>query len=135
MQVGSTTYNGSGRRDVRFKPVRPLAETGNGGQSTDFFAIALEQAVQRLASLTTGQNSTQVSFNLSSGTLFTDINVAGFAGRIAGSCQANMSHATVKDLMFIGYYDAPSSSVRVQLVSFKMQCAAASSTGGFITIN
>jgi hypothetical protein len=135
MQVGSTTYNGSGRRNVSFKPVLPLAETRNGGQSTDPFAIALEQAVQRLASLTTGQNSAQVSFNLSSGTLFTDINVAGFAGRIAGSCQANMSHATVKDLMFIGYYDAPSSSVRVQLVSFKMQCAAASSTGGFITIN
>jgi hypothetical protein len=129
MQVGSTTYNGSQRKKVSFKAVSALAES-----SADPFALALEQAVQRLAALTNGSNPAQVAFNLGSGTEFLNINVSGFAGRVGVPCQASMSRATVKDLMFIGYYSASTGSVQVQLVSFKMKCSGAGSTG-FITIN
>jgi hypothetical protein len=142
MQVGSTTYNGSLRKNVSFTPVIPaLAESYAGNpavsSSTDLFASALETAIHNLTTqlATTGQASTQTAFSLgSSGQLFDNINVSGFSARVPSACQATMSRATVKDLMFIGYYDAPTGSVRVQLVSFKMSCPNAGGTG-FITVN
>ena len=129
MQAGATTYNGSQRKKVTFKAVDALA-----AQSADPFALAMEQAVQRLAPLTNGQSPAQVAFNLGNGIEFPNINVSGFSGRVGVPCQASMSRATVKDLMFIGYYTVATGSVQVQLVSFKMKCPGAGSTG-FITVN
>lgn len=125
--AGSTTFHHTSRRLLGAAPVVTALVP------TDALAQDLQQQLNTLPGPPTPGTASSTRFTLAS--QYPDLNVSGFTDRMASAdCRAGADRALVRNLVFEVYREADGRAVKLQLVSFEMQCTTRAGATSFVLV-